>query len=150
VPLFGAVDGRAEDLLIAIIIGAASIEKRDSAIISASAAIAPTTTTVKVKAQGSGLRSDEFMLVQVTALPSDFPQTRDGFFESGALCSVDRFGIQQAPSNAGPLLQWSQAGPTSDGTATLETSIDVPTGRFKGVCVLALYAPPSTPILPKR
>lgn len=153
--VFGA--GIVLAVLTLLALGATSIDERDEPALSLKAVSRPATATdpgawtVTVKATASGLRPRDDMLVQVQALDDEMPRdssaydaVREGCTQTalrtvGAeLQAADRDRPFATP--AGDLVLWAQAGPSSDGSAVVESSVELPRTGYQSVCVSAIYA----------
>lgn len=136
-----------------VALGATSIDERDKpsvalkATSTAATATAPGKWTITVKASASGLRAREDMLVQVQGLSAGLPSDSREFEDVQPRCITTALRLPRDeaargpyPSRAGALLLWSQAGPTTDGSTLVESTVEVPLGTYKGVCAVAIYA----------
>lgn len=134
--LFSAAVGAIALVLCAtVLFGAGSVAEREQPRVSLGAVSEQNLIKLTVKANGSGLKSEHDLLVQVHALTT-FPETEDASIE----CRHNRFERYRPgrePRWPGPLLLWQQAGPDGDGEVNVEASLEVPIGRYQGVCVWA-------------
>jgi hypothetical protein len=106
------------------------VGEREQPRIALSAQQSAETISVTISASGSGLKSDEDMLVQLQAIET-FPD------RSEPACGRSRFESYRPgdePVWPGPLLLWEQAGPDAKGAVAVESVLDVPPGRYDGVC----------------
>jgi hypothetical protein len=144
-------------VLLTLGLGATSIDERDKPSVSLKAssttasATSPGKWTVTVKATASGLRAREDMLVQLQGLPGGIPTDSRTFDTSYPSCQTSALRSSKAetqaqaaarpyPPPAGALLLWTQAGPSADGSIVVESSVDVPLNRYRGVCAVAIYS----------
>jgi len=130
----------------AVMLGAASLDVRETPVVSASVVATDTGYDVTVTARASGLRSDDDMLVQLQALRS-FPEDATDYLSPGnleAACTASR--LTADPNRfvtwPGPLLAWQQAGPDSRGEAETSVNVAIPRKRFAGLCAVAVYRTP--------
>jgi hypothetical protein len=131
-----------------VFIGADAVSEREQPRVALSSTTADGVTTIKVVASGSGLASDEDMLVQLEAMPA-YPLNRA---RSPEPCSGSRLSEGAEPSaTRGPLLLWQQAGPDSDGHTEVDSTIQVPAGKYPGVCAfIAFKNQPDQPLGDQR
>lgn len=122
-------------LAIAVGVGARSIVDREQPLVTLTSQFTEQFIEITVTASGSGLRSDEDMLVQLQAL-SSFPENWDATL-SCRTSRMDRFPPGEEPPWPGPLLLWEQAGPGPDGTTNVESMLQIPRNSYAGVCAFA-------------
>lgn len=136
-----------------VAMGATSIDERDKPSIAlkatntAATATAPGKWTITVKASASGLRAREDMLVQLQGISAGLPSDSAQFAALEPKCITTALRLPrdealrgQYPDRAGSLLLWSQAGPSTDGSTVVESTVEVPLHSYKGVCAVAIYA----------
>ncbi len=139
-------------VLATVALGATSIDERDKPSIALKATTtgatttAPSKWTISVKASASGLRAREDMLVQVQGLSAGIPSDSRDFEAVQPQCITTALRhprdevARPYPSRAGALLLWTQAGPSTDGSTVVESTVEVPMGAYEGACAVAIYA----------
>jgi hypothetical protein len=103
--------------------GARSVGEREQPRVALSASTKDQVTTITVIASGSGLKSNQDMLVQMQGLEG-FP----------ASVHADNGCARSGSDTVGSLLLWQQAGPDGSGAVSVESKVEVPVAEYAGVC----------------
>jgi hypothetical protein len=139
------VAGLAVTLAFTAWLGAESQSNRENPSVSLSVTRSSTSgLSVTAKATGSGLRSDDKMLLRVLGIEESFETDQDLEKNVNEEC---RWGSleRKHPEVAQHVMAWIETGPNTSGDASTENTIPVPSD-VRYVCAFAILSPHGDPL----